>query len=173
MLSAAAIDYLDQHTEDGDEVHAWYEKSYREAYLRYHKFVAGFYACNEEPDSKFWGSRKIEGAKDQRFEGKEWFTALSGQNVEAGAAGVDELEQGASTLAYLWQHGTQEISDNYDESELTKRRVLWANQLLKQFHSLEAIHWTSKEVKLVPSFKVGQMSSSSNAYFIGDENGAR
>jgi flavin-dependent dehydrogenase len=172
MLSAAAIDHLHEHPEDADEVHAWYEKSYREAYLRYHKFVAGFYACNEEPESRFWGSRKIEGAKDQRFEGKEWFTALSGQNVEAGAAGVDELEQGASTLAYLWQHGTKEINDEYDDSELSKRRVLWANQLLKQFQSLSAIHWASNEVRLVPSFRVGQMSFKlERQHFIGDEHG--
>ena len=172
MLAAAAIDYLSAHPEDAAEVHAWYEKSYREAYLRYHKFVAGFYACNEEPESRFWGSRKIDGAKDQRFAGKDWFTALSGQNVEAGAAGVDELEQGASTLAYLWQHGTKEINDNYDDSELGKRRVLWANQLLQQFQSLKAIHWSSKEVRLVPSFKVGQTSFKlERQYFIGDESG--
>jgi flavin-dependent dehydrogenase len=172
MLAAAAIDHLSAHPEDSDEVHAWYEKSYREAYLRYHKFVAGFYACNEEPQSKFWASRKIEGARDQRFAGKEWFTALSGQNVEAGAAGVDELEQGASTLAYLWQHGTKEINDEYDDSELSKRRVLWANQLLQQFQSLAAIHWSSNEVKLVPSFRVGQTSFKlERQHFIGDESG--
>ncbi len=172
MLASAAIDYLFKNPGDTAEIHEWYEKSYREAYHRYHKFVAGFYACNEEPNSTFWRSRHIEGARDQRFDGKTWFTALTGQNVDAGAEGVDELEEGAETLAYLWQHGTSKIDDNYDDSELAARRVLWANDLLKQFNSLEKIHWSSAEVRLVPSFKVHPISFQlERQYFLGDEHG--
>ena len=72
---------------EAEEIHAWYEKSYREAYQRYHKFVAAFYACNDEPDSTFWSKRKIDGAKDAKFEGKQWFSALTGETVDADAAG--------------------------------------------------------------------------------------
>jgi flavin-dependent dehydrogenase len=172
MLAAAAIDHVYEHPGDKDEVHRWYDTSYREAYQRYHKFVAGFYACNDEPDSTFWSSRKIEGAKDQRFDGKSWFTALTGQTVDAGADGVDELEAGAETLANLWQHGTQEISDDYDGSELANRRLLWANELLKQFQSMEAIRWATKDVVLNPSFKVHPTTFKlERQYFIGDETG--
>jgi 2-polyprenyl-6-methoxyphenol hydroxylase-like FAD-dependent oxidoreductase len=172
MLAAAAIDHLYDQPQDADEVHAWYETSYREAYQRYHKFVAGFYACNDEPQSTFWANRKIAGAKDQRFDGKTWFTTMTGQTVDAGAEGVEELEAGADTLASLWQHGTKEISDAYDGSELSKRRVLFANDVFKQFNSMDAIRWTGKECRLVPSFKVHPTTfKMERQYFLGDENG--
>jgi len=172
MMAAAAIDHLYDHPEDADEVHAWYDRSYREAYLRYHKFVAAFYACNDTKDSKFWSSRKIEGALDQRFDGKEWFTALSGQNVEAGAAGVDEVREGAATLATLWEHGTQDISDEYDGSELATRRVLWANELFKQFQSMTAVRWKPREARLYTSYKVHPTSFKlERQQFLGDESG--
>lgn len=172
MMAAAAIDHLLDNPGDGDEVHQWYDRSYREAYQRYHKFVAGFYACNEEPDSTFWQNRKIKGAKDQRFDGKTWFTALTGQNVDAGAEGVEELEQGAATLAHLWQHGTTEISDDYDSSELSRRRLMWANDLFKQFRSMKSIRWTGTDVGLYPSFKVHPTTFKlTRQLFIGDETG--
>jgi flavin-dependent dehydrogenase len=172
MCAAAAIDHLARHPEDTEPVHAWYEKSYRDAYLRYHKFVAGFYACNDEPESKFWSSRKIEGAKDARFDGKEWFTALSGQNIEAGASGAEDLQDGASALADLWHHGTKEISDKYDETELSLRRVTWANRLLKEFKSMARVHWNANEVRLNPSFKVHATNFHlERQNFLGDENG--
>lgn len=172
MMAAAAIDHLYDHPGDSAAVHGWYEKSYREAYHRYHKFVAAFYACNETKDSKFWSSRKIAGALDQRFAGKEWFTALSGQNVDAGAAGVEEVEQGAATLATLWEHGTHEISDQYDGSELSHRRVAWASELLKQFLSMTEVRWKSREAKLYASYKVHPTSFKlERQHFLGDETG--
>jgi len=172
MLAAAAIDHLYRHPGDKDEVHAWYDRSYREAYQRYHKFVAAFYACNDEPDSTFWSSRKIEGARDAKFEGKSWFTALTGETVDADAAGVEEVEQGASTLAALWQHGTSEISDDYDGSELAHRRLVFANDLFKQFNSMASIQWIGKEVRLEPSFRVHPTTFKlERQHFLGDESG--
>lgn len=171
-LAAAAIDHLWQHPQDEASVRAWYDRSYRDAYLRYHKFVAGFYACNEEPNSQFWGNRHIAGAKDQRFDGKEWFTALSGQNVESGASGAEEVEEGAAALADLWQHSTKEISDRYDDTELSVRRLTWAAQLTKQFQSMETVKWMAREVRLVPWYKVHPTSFKlEQQYFLGDENG--
>jgi hypothetical protein len=172
MLAAASIDYLYDHPEESDAVHSWYERSYREAYHRYHKFVAGFYACNQQEDSKFWPTRKIQGAGDQRFEGKEWFTALTGQNVEAGTPGVEELEQGAATLAYLWEHGTKEISDEYSDKELGSRRIIWANKLLKEFQGLSEIRWKTAEARLLSSYRVDPMSFKLEHHnVLGDENG--
>jgi flavin-dependent dehydrogenase len=172
MLAAAAIDHLYENPQDKDEVHAWYDKAYREAYQRYHKFVAAFYACNDEPDSTFWSARKIAGAEDARFEGKRWFETLTGETVHSDSAGVEEVEQGASTLATLWQHGTKEISDDYDGSELANRRLVFANELLKQFQSMKSIKWTGKEVRLEPSYRVHPTSFKlERQYFIGDESG--
>ncbi|HEX5069209.1 MAG TPA: NAD(P)/FAD-dependent oxidoreductase [Vicinamibacterales bacterium] len=171
-LAAAAIDHLNRHPEDEADVRAWYDHSYRNAYLRYHKFVAGFYACNDEPNSKFWSARRIDGAKDQRFDGKEWFTALSGQTVDSGASGVEEVEEGAAALAELWQHGSQEISDRYDDTELSVRRLAWAAQLTRQFNSMSKVVWTGREVRLVPSFKVHPTTFTLEPqYFLGDETG--
>jgi flavin-dependent dehydrogenase len=172
MLAAAAIDHLSQHPEDDTAVRAWYDSAYRSAYLRYHRFVAGFYACNEEADSKFWSARKIQGAEDQRFDGKEWFAALSGQNIEAGAAGVDEIEAGAAALAELWQHSTKELSDDYNGAELFPRRVQWAIKLLEDFNRMTQLRWQGKEVRLAPSFKVHTTGFYlERQFFLGDETG--
>ncbi|MEO6445127.1 MAG: NAD(P)/FAD-dependent oxidoreductase [Gemmatimonadaceae bacterium] len=172
MLAAAAIDHLYQFPDDKEEVHAWYEKSYREAYQRYHKFVAAFYACNDEPDSVFWSKRKIDGAKDSKFEGKQWFTALTGETVDADAPGVEEVEQGASTLANLWQHGSKELTDEYDGTELANRRLVFANELFKQFNSMTEIRWSGKEVRLEPSFRVHPTTFKlERQHFLGDESG--
>jgi len=171
-LAAAAIDHLYNHPEDKAEIHAWYEKSYREAYQRYHKFVAAFYACNDEPDSTFWSKRKIDGAKDAKFEGKQWFSALTGETVDADAPGVEEVEQGASTLASLWQHGSKEISDEYDGSELSNRRLVFANDLLKQFNSMASIQWIAKDVKLHASYRVHPTTFKlERQHFLGDNSG--
>jgi flavin-dependent dehydrogenase len=174
MLAASAIDYLYQHPEEAPEVHAWYGQSYRQAYNRYHEFLSAFYSCNSEQESDFWSKRKIKDANDSRFEGKDWFTAMTGQNIEAGAEGVEELEERAATLAGLWQHGKKELSDHFDETELSVRRLRWAGQLLKEFKSMATIKWASKEGRLVPSFKIHPTSFKlERQYFIGDENGRK
>ncbi len=172
MLAAAGIDHLYRNPQDADEIRKWYEKSYREAYNRYHEFLAAFYSANSALDSTFWRKRKIAGAEDSRFAGKEWFTALSGQQVEAGAQGVDELEARAATLADLWQHSRNEVTDQFDETELSLRRMRWAGQLMKEFRRMARITWVSDEVRLVPSFKVHPTSFAlERQQFIADEHG--
>ena len=141
MLAAAGIDHLYRNPRDAGEIHQWYEQSYREAYNRYHQFLAAFYSANSALDSTFWQQRKIAGAADSRFAGKEWFTALSGQQVDAGAQGVEELEARAATLADLWQHNKNEVTDHFDETELSLRRVRWASQLMKDFGRMARITW--------------------------------
>ena len=172
MLAAAGIDYLYRNPEDADEIHQWYEQSYREAYNRYHQFLAAFYSANSALDSTFWRQRKIAGAEDSRFAGKEWFTALSGQQVDADAQGVEELEARAATLADLWQHNKNEVTDHFDETELSLRRVRWASQLMKDFGRMARITWVADEVRLVPSFKVHPTSFAlERQHFIADERG--
>ena len=172
MLAAAGIDHLYRHPQDADEIHRWYEASYREAYNRYHEFLAAFYSANSALDSTFWRNRKITGAEDSRFAGKDWFTALSGQQVEAGAQGVDELETRAATLADLWQHNRNEVTDQFDGTELSLRRLRWAGQLMQEFRRMARITWVSDEVRLVPSFKVHPTTFAlERQHFIGDEYG--
>ena len=154
MMAAAGIDHLYRHPGDADEIGEWYERSYRAAYNRYHEFLAAFYSANSGLESTFWRNRQIAGAGDARFKGKDWFTALSGQQVDAGARGIEELEARASTLANLWQHEKNEVTDHFDETELSLRRVRWASQLLKDFRRMTRIAWASDEVRLVPSFRV-------------------
>lgn len=172
MLAAAGIDHLYRNPRDADEIHQWYEQSYLEAYNRYHQFLAAFYSANSALDSTFWQQRKIAGSADSRFAGKEWFTALSGQQVDAGAQGVEELEARAATLADLWQHNKNEVTDHFDETELSLRRVRWASQLMKDFGRMARITWVADEVLLVPSFKVHPTSFAlERQHFIADERG--
>ena len=171
-LAAAGIDHLSRRSEDADDVAEWYESSYRGAYNRYHEFLAAFYSANAGLDSEFWQNRQIEGAGDSRFEGKEWFTALSGQQVESGAGGIEELEERAATLANLWQHEKNEVTDRFDETELSLRRMRWASHLLGDFRRMTRITWVSEEARLIPSFRVHPTSFRlERQYFIGDETG--
>jgi flavin-dependent dehydrogenase len=171
MMAAAAIDYLYEHPEDTAAVHEWYEKSYRMAYQRYHKFLAGFYACNGH-DSPFWRNRRIAGADDQRFAGKDWFATMTGQNIDAGAEGTRELEDGAAMLATLWQHRSREINDEFDETELQSRRLKWGTELLKQYQSMAQIRWRSHEVRLIRTFKVHPTTFKlEHQTFLGNEHG--
>ncbi|MGH7710530.1 MAG: hypothetical protein ACREOG_04570, partial [Gemmatimonadaceae bacterium] len=149
----------------------WYEKSYRSAYQRYHKFLAGFYSCNGH-DSPFWRGRRIAGASDQRLAGKEWFMTMTGQQLDAGAEGTRELEDGAAMLATLWQHRSAEMTDDFDETELQSRRLKWGTELLKQLQSITEIRWKTNEVVLVRSFKVHPTSFKlEHQTFLGDEHG--
>ncbi len=171
MMAAAAIDYLYEHPEDSAQVHEWYDRSYRSAYQRYHKFLAGFYSCNGH-ESDFWRGRRIAGASDQRLAGKEWFMTMTGQNIDAGAEGTRELEDGASMLATLWQHRSAEVNDEFDETELQGRRLKWGTELLKQYQSMASIRWKGKEVRLVRSFKVHPTTFKlEHQTFLGDEHG--
>lgn len=171
MMAAAAIDYLYDHPEDTAEVHEWYDRSYRAAYQRYHKFLAGFYSCNGH-ESPFWRGRRIAGASDQRFAGKDWFQTMTGQNIDAGAEGTRELEEGAAMLATLWQHRSGEVNDNFDEAELQSRRLKWGNDLLRQYQSMASVRWRTNEVRLVRTFKVHPTTFKlERQTFIGTEDG--
>ncbi|HEX7070505.1 MAG TPA: tryptophan 7-halogenase, partial [Rhodothermales bacterium] len=154
MLASAGIDYLYQHPEARDAVHAWYSHSYREAYQRYHRFLTAFYACTNEPESTFWKSRKITDASDERLQSVEWFAAITNNDAAANAEGIRQIEERAGTLAYLWRHTNDGLHDDFDEKELSLRRVAWANELVKSFKRCATIKWKHGDVMLVPSFKV-------------------
>lgn len=92
--------------------------------------------------------------------------------MHSDSAGVEEVEAGASTLASLWQHGTKEISDDYDGSELANRRLVFANELFRSFTRMSSIRWTGKEVRLEASFRVHPTTFKlERQYFLGNETG--
>jgi hypothetical protein len=172
MLAAAAIDHLLDVPEDYSDVCAWYEQSYRGAYQRYHKFLAAFYSFCGQGDSHFWTSRKIEGARDQRFAGKDWYGAMTGQNPEVGSDAAEQLEDSASTLARLWLQESTNLSEVDDGAASPLKRIAWVNEQLHEIQGLAGIRWTSAEACLVPSFKVHPTSFKLERRFhLADESG--
>jgi flavin-dependent dehydrogenase len=170
-LCAAGIDHVSRKPEAADAVATWYDTSYREAYNRYHRFLAGFYATIDEPESEFWSARKIEGA-DTRFANTDWFTALSGQKLEADADGAAEVERDAAHLASLWEHSQTGLSEEFSTEEIVNRRIRFANELLGAQKKLREVRWASDVVKLVPHFRVDPESFRIEAVeLLGDGEG--
>ncbi len=172
MLAAACIDRILERPEEAEEIHHWYGRSYREIYQRYHLFLSAFYSCNADLGSEFWEKRKIAGAEDARFAGSTWFETMTGEQIQAGGEGVEELEERAAKLADLWQHDTTELGDQSDDMGLSLRRIKAANDSLKAYKRMAAIEWIGDEVRLVPSFKVHpETFKLERQCFIGDESG--
>ena len=172
MLAAACIDRILERPEEALEIHDWYGRSYREIYERYHLFLSAFYSCNSELGSEFWEKRKIAGARDARFAGSAWFATMTGEQVEAGDEGVEELEERAAKLADLWQHNTSELDDRADDMGLSLRRIKAANDSLKAYKRMASVEWIADEARLVPSFRVHPSSFKlERQHFIGDETG--
>ena len=84
VYAGAAIDFLIDHPDRADDVHAWYDAAYRESYSQYHEFLASFYSYASEvmPASSFWSKRRVQGLEDKRFSDKTWFARLTGQAEE-------------------------------------------------------------------------------------------
>jgi flavin-dependent dehydrogenase len=168
MLAAAAIDYLLDHPDEHDPVTAWFEDAYRSAYNRYHKFLSAFYFHCDEEDSTFWRNRRIESVGDERFEGKEWFLALAGQESE----GLASLQAGSRILRTLWDHGGRGLTEEFDESALSIRRVRWAADFLRTLRGLAGLRWTGAEVELVDAFSVHPTTFKlQSSGYLGDGNG--
>jgi flavin-dependent dehydrogenase len=169
MLAAAAIDRLRQRPATSD-VYQWYDRSYRKAYDNYHQFLSAFYSYNARVGSKFWRSRKIEGVNRNRLAGRDWYAALVGQDTDGAANGIDDLDSRTQTLADLWEHSSREITDQFDETELSLRRVKWASQLLKSYKSMVRLQWAGDDVRLVRSYKVDPLSFKlADTLYLGDE----
>ena len=163
MLAAAGIGHLLENAEDYGAVRRWYEESYRAVYGQYHKFLCAFYSDNEQPDSRFWSSRKIAGNRDERIQGAEWLATLTGGNGGGAANGsrhdeIKHLEEGASLLATLWRHSEQDLDAGVDEKGLALRRVRWASGILKDLKKTRHIRWAGERVDVVSSFEVGRES---------------
>ena len=169
-MAAASIDYLSNGgADEADQVKDWFEDAYLRAYDRYHRFLSAFYFHCPEPDSTFWSNRRIKGADDERFADQEWFTALAGRDQEAV---IEDLEGRAQTLRELWDHQDDELTEEFDETRLSLRRVRWAADLMRTMRGLREVRWTSDEVRLLDYYAVHPTTFELQKHqFIGDEQG--
>ena len=155
MNAAAAVDHLLDNPDEADHVIDWYNGTYQEAYDRYHRFLSAFYAnCNEE-DSEFWDNRRLAAGGDHRFEGRDWYKGLAGQDSSNEEA-IAMVQESADILTELWDHGSETLTDEFDETQLSLRRVRWFAEVVKLFRTMTTMKWTGDEVRLMPSFRVGR-----------------
>ncbi|MCZ6674244.1 MAG: tryptophan 7-halogenase [Verrucomicrobia bacterium] len=155
VLASACIDHLIDNPEASSKVQQWYDQSYREAYNGYHEFLTAFYACNSGRPSNFWKRRAIFDEKDSRFEDKAWFASSKSLDAADTAA---EIARRGMALGELWRHASGQLSDDFDEMELSLRRLRWAGDRMKQFQQMKSVRWTSPHVRLASTFKVDPLS---------------
>jgi flavin-dependent dehydrogenase len=156
VSAAAAIDRITQHEDELQEVHAWYNRTYRETYEQYHEFLASFYtfASFTEPESEFWTKRRISEADDDRLSRKAWFDRLVAIDHANDDWSVADFRDRASTMIAIGRHQRQELSDEFSDNELNVARVRWISQLTKQLNSIKRLQWNGTEVRLKPYYKV-------------------
>jgi flavin-dependent dehydrogenase len=155
VLASSAIDYLLDNPAETSKVQEWYDQSYRHAYNGYHEFLSAIYAYNRDRPSEFWKTRSILDNRDDRFNGKPWFD--SSADSGSGQAAEDLASRGR-TLRKLWHHASGLLTDDFDETELSLRRLKWAGDRMKEFQRLKSVRWSSETVDLAPTFKVNPLS---------------
>ncbi|WP_371659212.1 chloramphenicol-biosynthetic FADH2-dependent halogenase CmlS [Streptomyces sp. NBC_00280] len=160
VSAAAAIDRITQHEDELDDVHAWYNRTYRETYEQYHEFLASFYtfASFTEPESEFWVKRRISEADDDRLSRKSWFDRLVRIDQESDDWSVADFRDRASTMIAIGRHQRQELSDEFTDDELNVARVRWIGQLTKQLNRIKRLQWNGAEVRLNSYYKVESTS---------------
>ena len=158
VSAAAAIDRITQNPDESDEVHAWYDRTYRDTYEQYHEFLASFYtfASFTEPESEFWTKRRISESDDDRLSRKAWFQKLAAASEDERS--VADFRDRASTMIGIGKHQRQELSDEFSEDELTTARVRWIGDLTKQLNRMTRMVWHGTEVHLKPFYKVDPLS---------------
>ncbi|MFC4535085.1 chloramphenicol-biosynthetic FADH2-dependent halogenase CmlS [Sphaerisporangium dianthi] len=160
VSAASAIDRITRHEDEREEVHAWYNRSYRETYEQYHEFLASFYtfASFTEPESEFWRKRRISESDDARLNRLRWFDRLVQDDPENPTTSVADFRDRASTMIAIGRHQRKELSDEFSESELNFARVRWISGLTKQLNRITRLKWTGDEVRLTPYYKVEPLS---------------
>lgn len=156
VSAAAAIDRITHHGDEKDAVHAWYNRSYRDAYEQYHQFLASFYtfASFTEPDSEFWRKRRITESDDERLTRKKWFEKLVSKGSEDSDGTVASFRDRASTMISIGRHQRPELSDEFSEAELNAARVRWISDLTKRLNSISRFRWNGDKVVLKPYYRV-------------------
>nr|WP_033443418.1 chloramphenicol-biosynthetic FADH2-dependent halogenase CmlS [Saccharothrix sp. NRRL B-16314] len=160
VSAAAAIDRMTANPEETEAVHAWYNRSYRDAFEGYHQFLASFYtfASFTEPESEFWLKRRITESDDDRLSRKQWFDRMSQGEEGALATAVSDFHDRAATMIRIGKHQRQELSDEFSEEELNVARVRWIGELTQRLNSITRLVWTGSKVMLKPHYKVEPLS---------------
>ena len=160
VSAAAAIDRMTSNPGESEAVHAWYNRSYRDAYEGYHEFLASFYtfASFTEPESEFWLKRRITESDDERLSRKQWFDRLSGGEDDDRTVAVSDFQDRAATMIRIGKHQRQELSDEYSEEELSAARLRWISELTRRLNSITRLAWTGSKVLLKPHYKVEPLS---------------
>ncbi|WP_369225996.1 chloramphenicol-biosynthetic FADH2-dependent halogenase CmlS [Streptomyces sp. R39] len=160
VSAAAAIDRISREEAERDTVHAWYNRTYREAYEQYHEFLASFYtfASFTEPDSEFWRKRRISESDDDRLSRKAWFEKLVSKGEDESAPSVTDFRDRASTMISIGRHQRPRLSDEFSEEELNAARVRWISDLTKRLNSITRLEWTGGKVLLKPHYRVEPLS---------------
>jgi flavin-dependent dehydrogenase len=155
VSAAAAIDRITKQEEEAEEVHAWYNRAYRETYDQYHEFLASFYtmASMTEPESEYWNKRAITGADDERLTSMRWFDRLAASSKD-GTWSVEDFRDRATILMSIGRHQRMELSDEFKDKELGPARVQWIGQLTKKLNRITRLQWNGEEVILKPYYKV-------------------
>ncbi|MET8159254.1 chloramphenicol-biosynthetic FADH2-dependent halogenase CmlS [Sphaerisporangium sp. NPDC005289] len=156
VSAASAIDRITRFEDEREEVHAWYNRSYRETYEQYHEFLASFYtfASFTEPESEFWRKRRISESDDARLSRLRWFDRLVQDDLENPTTSVADFRDRASTMIAIGRHQRKELSDEFTENELGFARMRWISGLTKQLNRITRLRWAGDEVRLKPYYKV-------------------
>lgn len=160
VCAAAAIDRITSNEEERDAVHAWYNRTYRDAYEQYHEFLASFYtfASFTEPDSEFWRKRRISESDDDRLGRKKWFEKLVTDGEGDSGPSVADFRDRASVMISIGRHQRPELSDEFSEEELNVARVRWVTDLTKRLKTITRLEWTGGKVLLKPHYRVEPLS---------------
>lgn len=160
VSAASAIDRISRDEDELGAVHAWYNRTYREAYEQYHEFLASFYtfASFTEPDSEFWRKRRITESDDDRLTRKAWFEKLVSAGRDESAPSVTDFRDRASTMISIGRHQRPELSDDFTDDELNTARVRWISDLTKQLNRITRFEWTGGKVLLKPHYRVEPLS---------------
>jgi flavin-dependent dehydrogenase len=154
--AASAIDAISKNPEKADSYHAWYDRSYRDAYEHYHEFVASYYtyASFTEKDSYFWRRRGVKELNDERLERRTWFTKILEKSETGKELAIEDFRDRSSTMVAIGRHKRDSLSDDYCDSELNSEQILWISKLHKQLNKIEKFEWHGDQVTLNEYYKV-------------------
>ena len=157
-LAAAGIDRLMNNPEDRLQIQEWYNKSYTNAYDRYHLFLTTFYSMAGHENSEFWSKYSFDDQECHRFGGKSWYANLKQMAKQQSTSVSDQIASRARVIQELWSHTDQSLDSQFEVNELSLRRLKWVSDLVRSLHRMHAIRWSADKVILIPFFQVNAIS---------------
>ncbi len=107
LLAAAGIASIERGEIGEAEVRSYFEKSYRQAYLRFLVFLSAFYDVNRGRDSYFWEAQRLTQQEIKAEDIKRAFLTL--------VTGLKDLEDSRSDARhFILQEMTRRIEENLE-----------------------------------------------------------